>query len=59
MNEGDLHAHHIYSQEDYPELKDNPRNGVILCGSYHLTNERCPSKFGISLKELLDDRSID
>lgn len=32
-----LTAHHLYSQSAYPELQDNPANGMCLCHSCHVS----------------------
>jgi 5-methylcytosine-specific restriction endonuclease McrA len=36
----DLHAHHIHSYVDHPEMRDRVENGVTLCGPCHRLSHR-------------------
>lgn len=35
-DKGEMHAHHILSRAEYPDLRNDPSNGMCLCVSCHM-----------------------
>ncbi len=56
--DGRIIAHHILSWKDYPELRYDVNNGIVLCKHHHPRTRKKEKETQVFFQELLNSKSL-